>query len=250
MPIDPFERYRRNRFLAPLSPDTLEKVGSRAGLSVDSSVFDAACGKGGSLLALARRFGCSAVGVDDRPEFVEDGRRRTLFEDAAHLVDLLVHPGGELPFDDDYFDLALLCGPAHPSSDIDRLEGLARIVKPGGRIAFSCLAWKQEEADVPAGRLMEWLDGYLPCEPADAEELWARFTEEGYGVEFAEREAPDAWEDFLAPQARVILENRREYADAREAQDILDAWRRDLEIYHEGGGKELLDYATFLLRLP
>ncbi len=251
MRLDPFERFRRNRFLAPVSAGTLEKVGSLAGLSADSSVLDAACGKGEGLLALARAFGCSAVGLDDRPEFVEDARRRALFGDLSHLVDFLAHPGGDLPFDDGYFDLALLRGPAHPSNVIDRLGGLARVVRPGGRIAFSCLAWKPEaDGDVPAGRLAEWLDAYLPCEPADPEELWARFVEEGCAVELAEREAQNAWEDFLAPQARVILENRREFADSREARETLDAWQRDLEIYHEGGGKELLGYATFLLRLP
>lgn len=250
MEPDPFERFKHNRFLTPISEDTLRKVGRHVGLSGDFLILDASCGKAGSVIALARTFGCSAIGLDPRPEFVEDGRRRVLLEDLAHRIDLLAHPEGALPFDDGYFDLALLCGPAHPSGAIDRLEDVARLVKPRGWIAYSDLAWRQDDESVPTERLTRWLDRHLPCEPLDAEDFWARCTEGGYEVAFAEREAQGAWEGFLAPQARAIIENRREYADSPAAQKVLDNWRRDLEIYHEGGGKQLLDYATFLLRRP
>ncbi len=248
MELDPFERFKHNPFLVPISISTLEKVGSRAGLSADSLVVDAACGKGGSLLALARTFGCAGIGLGDRPEFVEDGKRRVLLEDMGHLIDLLVHSGDALPFDEDYFDLALLCEPAHPSNAIDKLKRLTRIVKPEGWIAYSGLVWKSGDEAASSERLTRWLDNYLPCEPIDVEEFWGWLVEEEYGVEFVEHETERAWESFLAPQARSILENRREYADSPEAQDTLDGWQRDLDLYHSGGGKQALNYATFLLR--
>ena len=250
MQLDLFERFKHNHFLVPISVDTLKRIGEHVGLSADFLVFDASCGKAGSVIALAQTYGCAAVGMDDRPEFVEDGRRRVLFEDLSHLVDLLTHAGDDYPFDDDYFDLALLCGPAHPASEEDKLNALARIVKPGGWIAFSGLVWKPEEGDVDSGRLARWLDAYLPCEPIDAEELRGHLTEQGYDVAFVAHETNNAWESFLAPQARAIIENRLEYADSSEARDMLDEWQRDLEVYHEGGGKQLLGYATFLLRRP
>lgn len=250
MQPDLFERFKHNHFLAPISVDTLKKIGEHIGLSADLLVFDTSCGKGGSVISLARMFGCSAIGLDDRPEFVEDGRRRILFEDLSHLIDLLTHSSEDFPFDDDYFDLALLCGPAYPSSSTSRLWSLTRIVKPGGWIAFSGLVWKLEDEDVDSERLARWLDAYLPCEPIDAEEFRGHLTERGYDVEFVEHESETAWESFLAPQARSIIENRLEYADSREAQDVLDSWQQDLEVYHDGGGKQLLGYATFLLRRP
>ena len=250
MQLDLFERFKHNHFLVPVSLDTLKKIGSHIGLSPDCWVFDASCGKGGSIISLSRMFGCSAIGIDNRPEFVEDGKRRVLFEDMLHLIDLLNHSGNELPFDDDSFDLALLCGPAHPSGTINKLKHLDRIVKPRGWIAYSTLVWKSENENISSERLMRWLDQYLPCEPVDVEEFWAYFIEEGYDVEFIEHETETSWENFFAPQARSILENRREYANSREDQDMLDKWQQDLEIYHQGGGKQLLNYATFLLRLP
>ena len=250
MQPDRFERFKHNHFLVPISAGTLQKIGERVGLSPDLLVFDASCGKAGSVIALAQMFGCAAIGMDDRPEFIEDGRRRILFEDLSHLIDLLTYSSEEYPFDDDYFDLALLCGPAHPANEEGKLESLARIVKPGGWIAFSGLVWKPEDEDLDSERLARWLDAYLPCEPIDVEEFCGHLTERGYGVEFVEHESETAWETFLAPQARTIIENRLEYADSREAQDVLDEWQRDLGIYHDGGGKQLLGYATFLLRSP
>ncbi len=250
MEPDLFERFKHNHFLAPISENTLQKIGRHIGLSEDSLILDASCGKAGSVIALARAFGCSSIGLDPRPEFVEDGKRRVLLEDMAHLIDLLVHAGGALPFDDGYFDLALLGGPAHPSDTIDRLEDITRLVKPRGWIAYSDLVWSPDDANVPPERLTRWLDGYLPCEPLDAEDFWGRCVEQGYDVALAERETQSAWESFLAPQARSIIENRREYADSAAAQEVLDSWQRDLEMYHEGGGKQLLHYTTFLLRRP
>ena len=250
MQLDLFERFKHNHFLVPISTNTLKKIGDHIGLSADFLVFDASCGKGGSVISLAQMFGCSAIGLDDRPEFVEDGRRRILFEDMSHLIDLLTYAGDDFPFDNDYFDLALLCGPAYPSNTTGKLKSLARLVKPGGWIAYSGLVWKSEDEDIPSERLMRWLDTYLPCEPIDVEDSWAHFREQGYDVVFVEHETQSAWETFLAPQARTILENRHEYADSPEAQNMLDRWQQDLEIYHEGGGKQLLGYATFLLRCP
>ncbi len=250
MQPDLFERFKHNQFLVPISVDTLKKIGEHTGLSADYLVFDASCGKGGCVISLAQMFGCSAIGLDDRPEFVEDGRRRILFEDLSHLIDLLTHANDDFPFDDDYFDLALLCGPAHPSRSTSKIKRLTRIVKPGGWIVYSDLVWKSEDENILSEGLINWLDAYLPCEPIDVEEFWAHLTEKGYGVEFVEHETENAWESFLAPQARSILENRLEYADSREAQNTLDRWQQDLEIYHNGGGKQLLGYATFLLRRP
>ncbi|MDE0331577.1 MAG: methyltransferase domain-containing protein [Nitrospinae bacterium] len=250
MQLDLFERYKHNHFLVPISVNTLKKIGEHIGVSTDFLVFDASCGKGGSVISLAKMFGCSAIGLDDRPEFVEDGRRRTLFEDLSHLIDLLVHTNDDFPFDDDYFDLVLLCEPAYPSSTASKLNRLTRIVKPGGWIAYSGLVWKSDDENIASERLMKWLDSYLPCEPIDVEELWAHLIEQGYEVEFVEHETDHTWENFLAPQARSIIENRLEYAESLEAQDMLDRWQLDLEIYHKCGGKQLLGYATFLLRCP
>ncbi len=250
MQLDLFERFKHNRFLVPISTNTLQKIGNHIGLSTNSLVLDAACGKGGNLTSLAQMFGCSAIGLDDRPEFVEDARRRVMFEDMSHLIDLLTHWGDDLPFDDDYFDLALLCTPAHPAHPAGKLSRLTRTVKPGGWIAYAGMVWKQTDANLPSERLTKWLDAYLPCEPLDTEEVWAHFTEEGYNVAFIEHETESSWENFLAPQARSIIENRHEYPDSREAQDVLDRWQLDIEIYHDGGGRQLLNYATFLLRCP
>lgn len=116
MPPGPFERYRHNLHLSPISAPTLEALAGRCGLGRDSAVLDAACGKGGACLVLARRFGCQAIGVEARPEFAEEARRLALFADLAHLVDVVEAPPEGLPFDEGCFGLVLRLGPPAPST--------------------------------------------------------------------------------------------------------------------------------------
>lgn len=132
MTPDAFERYQHNLHLAPVSTATLEALAARCGLGQGSSVLDAACGKGGACLVLARRFGCQVTGVEDVPEFAEEARRLAVFSDLAHLVDVLEDPPEGLPFDEDFFDLALRLGPARPFGLLEAARNLGRFVRPGG----------------------------------------------------------------------------------------------------------------------
>ncbi len=250
MILDAFERYKHNLYLSPITSETIERLGGRCGLSPASNVLDACCGKGGAGLTLARRFGCQVTGVEARAEFVEEARRRALFEDLGHLVDIIEAPAGDLPFDDAYFDLALMLGAAHPYDSGRAARELARVVRPGGRVALSEVVWKPGGRERAGEAVRSWLGRFVPWEVGEVEDLRARYREAGFRVEAADLEADGAWERFYACQAGAILENRREHKSSPEAQSTLDLWQADLEAYHSGGGRESLGYACFLLRPP
>jgi demethylmenaquinone methyltransferase / 2-methoxy-6-polyprenyl-1,4-benzoquinol methylase len=100
-------------------------------------VLDVATGTGMVAEALVRRYGCSVVGLDQSPEMLS-GARAKLDADAelAARIELVRGEAESLPFPDGAFDhltfTYLLRYVADPAAT---LRELARVVKPGGRIA-------------------------------------------------------------------------------------------------------------------
>ena len=100
-------------------------------------VLDVATGTGMVAVALTRRYGCSVVGLDQSPEMLS-GAQAKLDADAelASRIDLVRGEAESLPFGDGDFDhltfTYLLRYVQDPGAT---LRELARVVKPGGRIA-------------------------------------------------------------------------------------------------------------------
>ncbi|HEY6771752.1 MAG TPA: ubiquinone/menaquinone biosynthesis methyltransferase [Solirubrobacterales bacterium] len=100
-------------------------------------VLDVATGTGMVATALVRRYGCSVVGLDQSPEMLA-GARAKLDGDprlAAH-IDLVRGEAESLPFADGEFDhLTFTYLLRYVDDPAATLSELARVVKPGGRIA-------------------------------------------------------------------------------------------------------------------
>lgn len=250
MILDTFERYKHNLYLSPITHGTLENIGKVCGLDESSTVLDVACGKGGAALTLAEKFRCIVTGVEPRAEFAEEARRRTVFEDLDHFVNIIDSGTEVLPFDDFYFDLALSLGHVHPFNTPKMLLELSRVVRDGGWIAFSELVWKSGDSGSATPAVKAWVSGFAPGRVVGLDERIGELSGAGFRVESAELEADASWEAYYAPQAKAILENRHEYTGSTEAQSRLDQWQNELQLYHADGGKESLGYACFILRLP
>ncbi|TMJ98427.1 MAG: ubiquinone/menaquinone biosynthesis methyltransferase [Actinobacteria bacterium] len=110
-------------------------------------VLDVACGTGAVALELVRRYGCRVVGVDQSPEMLAAGRARTHAAGASERIAFHESRAEALPFADASFDALtftyLLRYVDDPGAT---LSELARVVKPGGRIAML-------EFFVPPGRV-------------------------------------------------------------------------------------------------
>ena len=250
MILDTFERYKHNLFLSPITSGTLEHIGKVCGITDSSTVLDIDCGKGGAALTLAEKFKCAVTGIESQAEFAEEAWRRAIFEDLDHFVNIIDSGPEELPFDDFFFDLALSLGHVRPFNTAKILLELSRVVRDGGWIAISEMVWKSGDSDSANPAVKEWVNGFSPSRISGLDERIKELSGAGFWVESAELEEDKSWEDFYAPQAMAILENRHEHIGSAEAKSILDKWQNELEIFHAAGGKESLGYACFILRLP
>lgn len=119
------------RHFAPLTRQAVEPTLDAAGVTGGTELLDACCGPGViASAALAR--GANVIGLDFSAEVVALARRE--------VAGVEFHQGDvqALPFGDDRFD-AVVCGYGiiHVPDPARALDELARVLKPGGRLAVS-----------------------------------------------------------------------------------------------------------------
>jgi demethylmenaquinone methyltransferase / 2-methoxy-6-polyprenyl-1,4-benzoquinol methylase len=100
-------------------------------------VLDVATGTGMVAAALVRRYGCRVIGLDQSPEMLgQAAAKLRASPELAARIDLVRGQAESLPFADREFDhltfTYLLRYVAEPAAT---LRELARVVKPGGRVA-------------------------------------------------------------------------------------------------------------------
>lgn len=131
-----------------------ERLGTLLGLTVESRVLDIAAGRGTSAICLARRFGCSVVGIDYSASNVELARKAAELADVDSQVHFMVGDAEHLAFADGVFD-AVICECAFCLFPDKRAAAgeFARVLRGGGRLGLS---------DVTrSGRLPGELEGFL-----------------------------------------------------------------------------------------
>jgi SAM-dependent methyltransferase len=148
-----------------------EQLCETADLQAGWRVLDVATGSGNAALAAARR-GCEAVGSDFVPALLERGRIRA---EAEHLSIQFVEGDAEqLPFPDASFDAVIsIYGVMFAAHHQRAASELARVCRPGGRIALAC--WTPEGF---IGETFRVMSRYLP--PTPGLQPPVRWGEEGY----------------------------------------------------------------------
>ncbi len=194
------ERNRRARALfAPLGP-TYDRYARLLSLGQDPRwrrflvsrieagphqvVLDVATGTGAVAVELVRRTGCSVVGLDQSPEMLAVARQRVEQAELGGRIRLVEGNAERLPFGDGEFDaLTFTYLFRYVEDPPATMRELARVVRPGGRVAA--------------------LEFAVPLGPARA--LW-----EGYvrvGLPLAGRVVSPGWGEvgrFLGPSIRAF----------------------------------------------
>ena len=144
-------------------------LAAKAGIERSHHVLDVCSGMGGPARYLARCIGCRVTGLDLTRSRYDSAIRLTRLAKLAHLVDFRLGDALRMPFDDSSFDVVIGQEAWCHVPDKPRLIAeCARVVKPGGAIAFTdilrCAALQpaemrrmQEGMPFPT---LETLDGY------------------------------------------------------------------------------------------
>src|SRR6476646_71746 len=109
---------------------------SRIDAGPTNTVLDVATGTAAVALELVRRKDCYVIGIDQSAGMLEEGRRRVALAAATHKVRLQEGDARSLPFEDGQFDaLTFTYLLRYVDDPPATLRELARVVRPGGRVA-------------------------------------------------------------------------------------------------------------------
>ena len=162
-------------------------LASRLAVGPGDTVLDVASGTAAVAVEVARRHGCRVVGIDQSPEMLAEGRRRVEAAGLAGRIELEEGRAESLPYEDARFaGLTFTYLLRYVEEPAATMRELARVVRPGGRIAML-------EFAVPPRPL-----------PRAAWESYVRF-----GLPLAGRAVSPGWSnvgDFLGPSIRSFWE--------------------------------------------
>jgi arsenite methyltransferase len=105
-------------------------------------VLDVGCGVGATPCFMARKFGCSVVGVDILGGMVERSKERAKKERLTDLVEFRVADAQDLPFEDNLFDTVITESvTAFPEDKQKAVNEYVRVTKPGGYVGLNESTW-------------------------------------------------------------------------------------------------------------
>lgn len=185
---DVLQNYDQDHYGGVAANDALASL---AGIDETCDLLDVCCGLGGPSRYLAHNYGCRVTGIDLTESRVAGARRltemaglddRTVFETADAL---------DMPFDDATFDVVIgQEGFCHIPAKDRLMAQCARVLKPGGRIAFTDIVTTDRTSDETRARLQRQMT-------------------------FQELGSPESYRDALRCNRCEVL----------EVQDLSDEWR-------------------------
>jgi len=147
--------------IAPFTTPAAASLVSYAAVGTGDAVLDVACGTGVVAVTAALR-GATVKGLDLAPVLLIDARRNAAIVDAA--IDFTEGDVEALPYADASFDVVLSqFGHMFAPRPERAIAEMLRVLKPGGRIAFS--TWPPE---LVIGRLFDLVGSYLAALPGAA----------------------------------------------------------------------------------
>lgn len=180
--------------------DLTAHVAGLAGIEAEDHVLDVASGIGDSALLLARRFGCRVTGIDLAAKNVAAARDRAQTEGLS--VGFEQGDAERIPFDNARFDV-VLCECAFctfPDKHAAARE-FARVLKAGGRLAFSDLTRSGDLPDELSG-LLAWIACIGDARPAG--EYAAMLEAAGFTIAALENHDRVLSEMIREMQARML----------------------------------------------
>ena len=208
----------------------------------DDVVVDVACGIGTSALQLIGETGCRVVGVDLSPTNVREASDAADSGGNADRVRFLVGDAEALPLDSASADGALcecaLCTFPDPRGAV---RELARVLKPGARLALSDMTADESLLPDELRTLQAWVACIAAARPAD--QIAALLESEAFSVESIEHH-----DDALLALLGRIESRLRVVAMSGAATGALDGAPALVELAREAVTSGTLGYASLVAR--
>jgi SAM-dependent methyltransferase len=218
----------------PTSAEKIRLLGDYLRLTSGSRVLDIACGKAGPALVLAAAFGCRILGVELRPEFAAEARRRVADAGLDALVEIRTGDGREIPIEPEVWDAALCLGASFVWGTLtEAAPALAPAVRPGGFVAVGEPFWRQWP--LPDGVDSQ---GYVGLE-----ETVARLERPGLALTGMIAASEDDWDRYESLHWRAIEEWLAQHPD----EDFRAQHERSRR-YYLAVQRRLLGWAIFVGR--
>jgi ubiquinone/menaquinone biosynthesis C-methylase UbiE len=172
--------------------EAVDVLAAQAGIGAATHVLDACSGMGGPARYLAHRLGCRVTGLDITRSRHEAAVRLTAMVGLDHLVDFRLGNALAMPFPAASFDVVIGQEAfAHVPDKPRLIAECARVVRPGGLIAFTDILRREDLSDAEFERLrrdmtfqsLQSLAGYgrlladCGCKVLGREDLSAWWTE-------------------------------------------------------------------------
>ena len=247
--MDVFDRFKNNQFLSPISSKTLQKIGNHCRINEKSEILEIDSGNGAVSILLAHFFHSQLTGTENRPVFLHDAKRRALFEDVTHQVNFIESDINNLPFDEHFFNLAIYLSPPFPCETDKYLVKVAPFTVLNGWISISNTVLRDKNEFNLKEEFRSWIKSRNKnIELRTMEESVKLYEGLGFSVKKTLIEDKKSWEIFYSSQALTLLDKKSEKNISLIEKKYFDEWQKELEMYHRGGGKESLDYVTFLIQ--
>lgn len=204
-----------------------EKDGTIAG---PIRVLDIGCGNGAQTVCLAQHVDGSILAMDNHQPFLDELQRRAAAAGVSAKIQVALRDMHTLTIDDGPFDLVWSEGALFVIGFREGLTICHALLKPGGGLAVSELAWLQ--SDPPDDCQQFWSNAY-PAMTSIAANL-AMIEACGYEVlEHFVQPQSAWWEPYYHPLEKRLVPLRKRYAADTEKRSLIESIQREINIYRQ-----------------
>lgn len=150
---DTLQNYDQDHYGGIAANDALAAL---AAIDKGCYVLDVCCGLGGPSRYLAHKFGCRVAGIDMTASRIEGANRLTAMSGLDDRATFECANALDLPFNDQKFDVVISQEAFCHIPDKDRLIAeCVRVLKPGGRMAFTDILATDSTTEATRERLQQ-----------------------------------------------------------------------------------------------
>jgi len=230
-----------HHFMNPLSEAKFDELVEMLRLPAGARVLDIGCGKAPLLVAIARRWDCTGVGVELSPHFIEDARGNVENAGLSQRIELVHQGGADYAAAPGSFDLACCVGASWIyGGHAGALAALSQMVAPGGLVLVGEPYWRKPPSQ-----------GYLDGSEFERDSLGTHADNAAAGDVLGLTHLhsivsnEDDWDRYEGYQWNATGRHLRDHPDDRDAEELralMDQYRRSYLRW----GRDELGWALYL----